>query len=117
MYTVVYLFPVHRSNIPTFLRVQKAAGEIYLRYGALADETLAPVDVGAAYGCAGFSSLLELREGEDLYIGLSRFRDRAHNDAVMAKVDADVQIDALYAEMSSVLEMPRVVRGAFAGAV
>lgn len=117
MYTVVYLFPVHRSNVPTFLRVQKEAGEIYLRYGALADETLAPVDVGTAYGCAGFSGLLELREGEDLYVGLSRFHDRAHHDAVMAEVDADVRIDALYTEMSNVLEMPRVVRGAFSGAV
>ena len=117
MYTVVYLFPVHRSNVPTFLRVQKEAGEIYVRYGALTDETLAPVDVGAAYGCAGFASLLELREGEDLYMGLSRFHDRAHHDAVMAKVDADVRIGALYTEMMGVLEMPRVVRGAFAGAI
>lgn len=115
MYTVIYLFPVARDNAETFLRVQREAGEIYERYGALEDETLEPLNLGAAYGCAGFASVIPLKEDEDLYIGLSRFRDGAHHDEVMAKVDADARINALYAEMLSVLEMSRVVRGAFAG--
>jgi uncharacterized protein YbaA (DUF1428 family) len=54
-----------------------------------------------------------LREDEELFIGLSRFQDRNHHDEVMAKVDADAQINDLYAEMLTLLDMSRVVRGKF----
>ncbi len=116
MYTVIYLFPVPHAKVETFLRVQREAGEIYKRYGALDDETLEPLSLGAAYGCAGFGGVVPLGEDENLYVGLSRFRDRAHHDEVMAKVDADARIEALYAEMLGVLEMTRVVRGEFGAA-
>ena len=112
MYTVIYMFPVPKPNIEAFTRVQREAGEIYKRYGALDDETLAPFNLGAAYGCAGFSSISELKENEELFIGLSRFRDRNHHGEVMAKVDADPQINNLYEELTS-LGMSRVVRGEF----
>ena len=113
MYTVVYLFRVPKPNVTAFSRVQHEAGEIYKRYGALDDETLAPVGLEAKYGCLAFSSVVELREDEELFIGLSRFRDRTHHDEVMAKVDADAQINNLYAEMLSLIDMSRVVRGEF----
>ena len=115
MYTVVYLFRVPKPNVTAFSRVQHEAGEIYRRYGALDDETLAPSKLGAAYGCAGFSDVTELKEDEELFIGLSRFRDRTHHDEVMAKVDADAQINDLYVEMLTLIDMSRVVRGEFEG--
>ncbi len=99
MYTVIYLFRVPRLNVNAFSRVQQEAGEIYKRYGALDDETLAPISLEANYGCSGFSSVIELREDEQLFVGLSRFQNRNHHDEVMSKVDADAQIDALYKEM------------------
>lgn len=114
MYTVIYLFPVPIAKVDAFLRVQREAGKIYMQYGALSDETLEPLDLQAAYGCAGFADTLALKGDEDLYMGLSRFRDLAHHDEVMAKVDTDARIGVLYDEMLNVLEMPRVVRGAFA---
>ncbi len=113
LYIALYLFPVPHSRAETFIRVQKAAGDIYLRCGALEDVTLEPVSLESAYGCAGFGSAVTLREGETLYLGLSRYRDSAHHDEVMAHVDADPEISALYAEMLTVLEMGRVVRGEF----
>ena len=113
MYTVIYLFPVARANVEGFFRVQREAGAIYKRYGALDDETLAPLNLEAAYGCAGFGSVFELKENEELFIGLSRFRDRNHHDEVMAKVDADPKIGDLYTEMLTLIDMSRTVRGEF----
>ena len=113
MYTVIYLFPVPRANVEGFARVQREAAEVYKRYGALDDETHAPLNLEAAYGCAGFSDAFELKEDEHLFVGLSRFRDRAHHDEVMGGVDADERIGTLYAEMLALLEMDRVVRGEF----
>lgn len=113
MYTVIYLFRVPRPNVAAFSRVQSEAGEIYKRYGALDDETLAPDNLEANYGCSGFSSVVELREDEELFVGLSRFQNRAHHDEVMSKVDADAHINDLYAEMLTLLDMSRVVRGEF----
>lgn len=117
MYTVIYLFRVPRSNVDAFSRVQREAGEIYKRYGALDDETLAPFNLEANYGCSGFASVVELKGDEELWVGLSRFRDRDHHDEVMIKVDADPQINDLYAEMLTLLDMSRVVRGEFERAV
>jgi len=105
------LFPVARPNIEAFTRVQREAGEIYKRYGALDDETISPVNLGAAYGYAGFVNIFEPKEDEALFIGLSRFRDRGHHDEVMAKVDTNPKIDNLYTEILTLLDMSRVIRG------
>ncbi len=113
MYTVIYLFRVPKPNVAAFSRVQQEAGEIYKQYGALDDKTLAPVSLEANYGCSGFSSVTELREDEELFVGLSCFRNRTHHDEVMAKVNADAQIDALYTETLTLIDMSRVVRGEF----
>ncbi len=113
MYTVIYLFRMPKPNVAAFSRVQQEAGKVYKRYGALDDKTLAPVSLESNYGCLGFSSVVELREDEDLFVGLSRFQNRNHHDEVMAKVDADAQIDALYTEMLTLIDMSRVVRGEF----
>lgn len=65
MYTVIYLFRVPRPNVDAFSRVQREAGEIYKRYGALDDETLAPFNLEANYGCSGFASVVELTADGD----------------------------------------------------
>ena len=48
---------------------------------------------------------------------MSHFHSRSHHDEVMSKVDADAGINDLYAEMLTLLDMSRVVRGEFERAV
>jgi uncharacterized protein YbaA (DUF1428 family) len=113
VYTSIYLYRLLRENAEAFLQVQRDAADIYRQYGALEDETFAPFDLEAKYGCLAFTDVLELTEGEVLYVGLSRFRDKAHHDEVMAKVDTDARIDQLFEQVTGLLEMSRLVRGEF----
>lgn len=113
MFTSIYIYRVPKENVDEFVRIQKEAAEIYQRYGALADETYAPVNLEAKYGCVSFSEALDVGEDEEVFIGISRFRDRAHHDQVMSQVDSDSRIGDLYNEVTKLLDIGRVVRGEF----
>jgi hypothetical protein len=47
MFMALYIFPVPRSAVGDFLRIQAAASSIYREHGALEDVTYAPVSPGA----------------------------------------------------------------------
>jgi uncharacterized protein YbaA (DUF1428 family) len=117
VYTSIYLYRLLRENAEAFLQVQRDAADIYRQIyrqcGALKEETFAPFDLNAKYGCLAFTDVLELTEGEVLFVGLSRFRDKAHHDEVMAKVDRDARIEQLFEQVTGLLEMSRLVRGEF----
>ncbi len=113
MFVVVYFFRVPKQHVSGFLSVQQEAGEIYKHYGALADETFAPSDLDAKYGCGSLLSVIDLADHEQLHIGISRFENRDHHDEVMSKVDADPRIQTLYEEMLTLIDMSRTSRGEF----
>ena len=113
MFTSIYIYRVPRENVDAFLRIQREAAAIYESYGALADETYAPVDLKAKYGCVPIFEALDLGEDKEVFIGISRFRDRAHHDQVMSQVDSDERISDLYNEVTKLLDINRVVRGEF----
>lgn len=110
---MMYIFRVPGNKIEAFLRVQKSAEQIYKQYGALDDETFAPADLAAKYGCASLTSAVDVSSSEQIHVGLSRFQDRAHHDDVMSKVDNDERIEALYTEMLTIVDMGRTLRGEF----
>ena len=113
MFISIYIYRVPRENVDVFLRVQRDAAEIYRRCGAIDDVTFAPVNLEAKYGCAGFTGALDIREEEEVFIGLSSFHDRKHHDTVMAQVDRDERISELYEEIAGLMDVGRVVRGEF----
>lgn len=117
MFTAVYIYRVPREHVGAFLAIQREALAIYRAHGALDDETLAPVSLAAKYGCAAFDDALPVAPGEEIFISLGRFRDRAHHDAVLARVDADPRIGELYAAVGGLLDIVRIARGEFARAV
>jgi len=117
MFTSIYIYRVPRENVDAFLRIQQEAAAIYKRYGALADETYAPVNLEAKYRCVSFSDALDVGEDEVVFIGISRFRDRAQHDQVMSQVDSDGRISDLYNEVTKLLDINRVVRGEFESVV
>ena len=113
MYTSIYIYRVSKKNVDAFLRVQREAATIYEHYGALDDVTYVTSDLKAKYGCVAFGDALGIAEDEVILVGISSFRDRTHHDEVMAKVDSDKRIEELYAEVTALLDVGRVVRGEF----
>ncbi len=113
MFSSIYIYRVPQSKIDEFLRIQTAAAIIYRRYGALDDETFAPVNLDAKYGCMALYDEIALGPDEQLFISASRFRDRAHHDVVMAQVDNDPEITELYQQITQILDVSRILRGEF----
>lgn len=113
MYASIYIYRLPRAHLEAFLAVQQAARTIYRRYGAVDDETWTPAQLEAKYGCSAFPALLATTEDEVVVISLSRFHDRAHHDAVMARVDADAEMSALYQTVSQLMAIEAIVRGEF----
>ena len=116
-YIAAYICRVPAEQEEAFLRVVGEAAAIVVRHGALACEVFAPAELAGKYGCLPFTEALEVREGERVYVEVMRFRDRAHHDEVMSEVDSDPVIDGLYEELSSLMDMGRVVRGEFEGRI
>lgn len=113
MYTVFYIYRVPQAHVAAFLRIQAAAALVYKREGALDDATYIPADQGNMYGCMPLTDVVDAAADEVVLIGVSTFQDRVHHDMVMARVDADPQINALFAEVQQVIKLDRVLRGVF----
>ncbi|MEM2921689.1 MAG: DUF1428 family protein [Candidatus Bathyarchaeia archaeon] len=113
IYASVYIYRVPSKKVDAFLLVQKEAAAIYRSHGAIDDETFAPLDLKAKYGCASFADTLRLKEDEVVFIGMSLFRDGAHHDEVMAKVDADKRTNVLYRRITELFDIQRITRGEF----
>jgi uncharacterized protein YbaA (DUF1428 family) len=114
VYLSVYLFRVPRARREAFLRIQGEAAAILREYGALDNATLALGDQAKGYGLATFADLAPPAPDEAIYLELGTYRDRAHHDAVMAQIDRDPRIDALYEELVRLIDLARGARGEFA---
>lgn len=114
MYLAIYIYPVRTARVGRFLEIQREAAAICAEHGALDDSTFAPRDLDAKYGCLDMPGAVDLREGEEVFVGISTFRDRAHHDEVMARVDADPRIDELYEAITGLVDVGRIRRGEFA---
>lgn len=113
MYTAMYLYPVPARTEDAFRAIEQEAGDRYQSHGALDHELYRAADVGPKHGCAGFESAVDLRNDELLYVGMDHFHDRAHHDDVMDAVDTDDRVAELFEELTDLVDIDRVVRGAF----
>ncbi len=113
MHSMIYIYRLKRDRLDSFLDIQRQAAAIYKEHGALDDETLQAVDLTPRYGCAGFADAFSAADDETICVGLARYRDRAHHDEVMARVNADPRIDTLFAEVTDVIDLAHVVLGEF----
>lgn len=113
MVVAVYLVRVPKKNVKDFFRINKEAGEIYQRYGAEDSRVFEATDTAAKYGCMGIADALPTRDDEVVYLGCDAFNDAAHQAEVMDRVDIDPRINERFAEIQNVIDLSRVIRGAF----
>jgi uncharacterized protein YbaA (DUF1428 family) len=113
MYSSIYVYVVPCECVARFLEIQREAAEICLRYGAIDDLTFAPTNLDAKYGCSPFAGVVPVRPDERLFISVGKFRDRAHHDTVMQRVDRDPRINELNLEIDRILDVSRITRGEF----
>jgi uncharacterized protein YbaA (DUF1428 family) len=113
MYSSIYVYVVPCESVARFLEIQREAAEICLRCGALDDLTFAPTNLDAKYGCSPFAGVVPVQPDERLFISVGKFRDQAHHDTVMQRVDRDPRINELNLEIDRILDVSRITRGEF----
>ena len=113
MYRSFYIFRVPKQHVEAFVRINQEAIAIYRRYGALEGGLMGAAQLDAKYRCTGWADALQAGEDEAVFVSFDGFRDAAHHQEVMAKVDADPRINELFAELQKLIDLSNVLRGEF----
>jgi uncharacterized protein YbaA (DUF1428 family) len=93
----VYLYRVPTKRSAEFLKVAKAARDVYRRHGAAGEEFFRLQSVDRKYTeIPGLWEILPPAEGEELWIGIDRYRSAKKCAEVAAAVDRDPEILGLY---------------------
>jgi hypothetical protein len=109
-FSVVMLCPVAETNAHRFVALNAEAAAIYKTLGAEATEISRLYEGASKYGCAGIAAAIDIRPDETLFVITDRFRDQAAFETVSALADDHPEINALFKELSAMVQMSRVVR-------
>ena len=113
MYTSLYFYRVPKNNTEAFLNIQKKSAEIYVKYGAIDDWTFKAGDLKAIYGCVSFLQNIPMSADEELFFSLSLFKSKDEHDKIISLVDKDPEIEKLYGQIYSLIDLSKVIRGEF----
>ncbi|HLR61451.1 MAG TPA: DUF1428 family protein [Lentibacillus sp.] len=113
MYTVIYLYRVNRKHAQEFIDIKKQAGEICLSHGALEDNTYLPENLHGNYGCKGLVDVIQKEENEEIFLGQSVFRNKSHHDDVIKQVDENPEFNKLFNEITSMINLSKVISATF----
>ncbi len=93
----VYVYRVPSQRAAEFLKVARAARDIYRRHGAAGEEFFRLKNQDRKYHeIPGLWEVVPPSEGEELWVGIDRYRDAQRCAEVAAAVDRDPEILALY---------------------
>lgn len=84
MYVVIYRYKVPGNMRKRYLELMKKTADLYGKHGCLEYE------------------ILEDAQGEDNWMEINRFRNKAHYQEVDDAVDKDPEIEALWQEFCSI---------------
>jgi len=111
----VYVYRVPSKRSAEFLRVAKAARDIYRRHGAAGEEFFRLQSSDRKYPeIPGLWEIVPPGEDEELWIGIDRYRSAKKCAEVAAAVDRDPEILALYERVVDLVGgAARMVHAAF----
>lgn len=94
-YIESYILPVEASRFDDYARIAAESAAIWLELGALSVME-AKGDATPVGNLTSFPRAVHMAEGEVVVVASVTFRDRAHRDAVMARVETDQRMEALF---------------------
>jgi len=105
-----FILPVPKARLDDYRRIATTASEVWREHGALAYAEYVGDDV--PYGeLTSFPRSVQLKDDEVVIFSWIKYRDRAHRDAVNAKVMADERVKAMMDEMPA--DGKRMIFGGF----
>ena len=113
-YLDLYLIPVRIDREADYQAMAELGKTVWLEHGALTYSEHRAEDVPPGE-ITSLPMSVKLEADEVLYVGVVTYRDRAHRDAVNAKVMADPRFDPFMHD--SPANMQRMIYGGFATVV
>jgi uncharacterized protein YbaA (DUF1428 family) len=104
---------VNQENKQRFMEISEKASEIYLANGALEDNTYYADDLSGEHKCAGLIDVMNVAENETVFLGQTVFRNKSHRDDVMTQVNLDPEIIQLFAEITELIDLSKVITASF----
>jgi uncharacterized protein YbaA (DUF1428 family) len=107
-----FLLPVPRANLAAYRRIARAAGRIWMEYGALEYRECAGDDLRAK-GTVSFRKSARARPRETVVFSWIVYKSRADRDRINAKVMKDPRIAKMMDPSQKVVDMRRMAYGGF----
>ena len=113
-YLLLYIYRVQQEDRKEFLEVMRSARWVYRGHGGAGEELFLLGNDTPKYGLTGLWEVTTREEDEEIWVGLDHYEDAEHCDRVMKAVNAEPEIDALYARITALVgSAGRIVRGEF----
>lgn len=100
-YVYLYMYRLTEDKVEDFLKICSGTRRKYEQYGGKAEEVYRCTSGPKDYGVQWLPQLANLREDEQLWIGIVKFRSEQHARDVMEKFDNDEEVNRLYNEFIS----------------
>ncbi len=112
-YCSVFLYRVPRKKSEAFLQALKPIMKLFEESGALSEELLRPRDLSAKFGAISLPPVIGLKNDEDLWIEIARFKDAAHMKDVHAIVARNPHLEKLHSRFDLLITGKQVYHAEF----
>ncbi len=107
-----YILPIPKKNIKEYKKMAQAAGEIWMKHGALQYVEAVGNDLNHKWG-AKFPKTLKTKTNETVVFAFVVFTSKTHRNSVNAKVMKDPLMCAAWKDKPMPFDMKRMVYGGF----
>ncbi len=112
-YCSVFLYRVPKKKSEAFLQALKPIMKLFEESGALSEELLRPRDLSAKFGAMSLPPVIGLKDDEDLWIEIARFKDAAHMKDVHAIVARNPHLEKLHSRFDMLISGKQVYHAEF----
>ncbi len=112
VYVDGFVIPVPKKNVKAYQKMSKAAGKVWMEYGALEYRECVGDDLKIKMG-KSFTKLTKTKPGETVLFSWIVYKSRKHRDKVNAKVMKDERLNAMMKDGVMPFDPKRMSYGGF----
>lgn len=111
---LVYFYKIKPEAKAKFLEISAQTNKKFQEYGGVNEEIFKLSSAPKNYGISPISEKLDIKENEELWIGLLRFQSEEHARITMGDFDADPEVNELFKEfVAHVAPLDKLLFGEF----
>ena len=113
VYCSVFLYRVPKKKSESFLQALRPIMKLFEEAGCLSEELLRPRDMSAKFGAMSLPPVMGLKEDEDLWIEIARFKDATHMKDVHVTVAKNSHLEKLHSRFDMLISGKQVFHAEF----